>query len=147
MKLVIGADHAGFELASELAAHLVTLGHQVEQVGANSTERYDYPDASDLVAASLLGNQAEFGILVCGSGIGVSIRANRYMHVRAALCTSVEMAELARQHNRANVLCLGARILTGDLAKEITETFLKTPEDPSERHALRVKKLDSPLNC
>lgn len=147
MKLAVGADHAGFELAVELVTWLKEQGHQVEQLGATSTERYDYPDASDLVACQVLSGQVAFGILICGTGIGVSIRANRYPGVRAAECTSVAMAELARGHNHANVLCLGSRILTPEEAKAITATFLDSPEDPGDRHVNRVKKLDGERIC
>lgn len=147
MKLAVGADHAGFDLASSLADWLRGLGHEVVQLGATSTERYDYPDASDLVACRILGGQADLGVLVCGTGIGVSIRANRYPGVRAAECTSTTMAELARGHNHANVLCLGSRILSPDEAKQITARFLESPEDPGDRHVKRVGKLDAERVC
>ena len=147
MKLAVGADHAGFELATTIADWLRGQGHEVEQLGATSTERYDYPDASDLVACRVLAGEATFGVLICGTGIGVSIRANRYPGIRAGECTSTEMAELARGHNHANVLCLGSRILTEDEAKAITATFLDSPEDPGDRHVNRVKKLDGPRVC
>ncbi len=143
MKICIGADHAGFEYAEDLSGQLKGLGHEVIRVGATSNDRFDYPIASDELATEILSGRAEFGILICGSGIGVSIRANRHLGIRAALCTSVEMAELARLHNYANVLCLGARIVKKELAYEIAKAFLIGEEDGSERHAKRVELLDA----
>ncbi len=122
-------------------------GHEVVEVGAQSEEPFDYPLASDAVACELKGGKFDFGILVCGTGIGVSIRANRYPHIRAADCTSVEMAKLARLHNHANVLCLGGRILTKEQSEEIMSAFLSTGPDDAERHAKRVNLLDAELNC
>lgn len=145
MTIAVGTDHAGFDLAETIARTLVEQGHKVLRCGAPSTDRFDYPVASDELAEVVLSGKAEFGVLVCGSGIGVSIRANRYSGIRAALCTSVEMAELSRAHNYANVLCLGARITPESLAIEIVDAFLRGPEDRSERHAHRVELLDADL--
>lgn len=142
MNLVFGSDHAGFELRTELAQEAKAYGHTVVEVGATSTEPYDYPDASDLVAQAILRGHSEMGVLICGTGIGVSIRANRYDGIRAAVCCSVETASLARLHNHANVLCIGARTTSVELAKEILKTFLETGEDGQERHVRRVEKLD-----
>lgn len=142
MKLAFGADHAGYELRSELAKWAAEQGHEVEEHGAMGPEPYDYPDASDLVAHRLLDASVDFGILVCGSGIGVDIRANRYIHVRAANCCSEEMAALSREHNHANVLCLGARLMDSERAKSILGTFLSTKESTEARHVRRVEKMD-----
>jgi ribose 5-phosphate isomerase B len=148
MRLAFGADHAGYCLREELAQWAKDQGYEVEELGAQSTEPYDYPDASDLVARDLLERKADFGILVCGSGIGVDIRANRYDHIRAANCTSTEMAELSRLHNHANVLCLGARLVDADKAKDILRTFLATQESQEPRHVRRVEKMDRDVsNC
>ncbi len=147
LRIVVGADHAGFELASTIAAWLRDIGHEVNQVGARDTEPYDYSDASDAAVCDFLTNKKDFGILCCGSGTGICIRANRYPGIRSADCTDVEIAELARSHNQANFLCLGSRILAVEEAKKITEVFLSTPPDPAERHHRRVKKLDDPLIC
>jgi ribose 5-phosphate isomerase B len=148
MRLAFGADHAGFCLREELAEWAKKQGHEVAQFGAESTDPYDYPDASDLIAHVLLENKADFGILVCGSGIGVDIRANRYDHIRAANCTSTEMAELSRLHNHANVLCLGARLVDDAKAKAILDKFLNTEESREPRHVRRVEKMDRDVsNC
>lgn len=108
-----------------------------------SPESYDYPDAADALCRRLLEGKLDFGILICGSGIGISIRANRHLGIRAALCTSPEMAELSRQHNHANVLCLGARITEPDVAIKCLDAFLNATPDPGERHVRRIVKLDS----
>ncbi|MBL8049436.1 MAG: RpiB/LacA/LacB family sugar-phosphate isomerase [Chthonomonas sp.] len=147
MKLVFGSDHAGFRYRQMLAEHARNLGHSVTEVGAEGLESYDYPDASDALAPYLLESKADLGVLICGSGIGVSIRANRYPHIRAALCTTVELGQLARQHNHANVLCLGERIISEELARGIFDAFLATKPDNEQRHEKRVKKLDAPLGC
>ena len=145
MNIVIGADHAGFEYAAKLREYLETEQGDVFQVGAKSTEPYDYPDASDAVAKSIRDGEATFGVLICGSGIGVCIRANRYFHIRAAQCFTLEMAQLARRHNHANVLCLGERTQEYSSCVEILKAFLETEEDHAPRHGQRVNKLDAPL--
>jgi ribose 5-phosphate isomerase B len=142
VKLAFGADHAGFCLRRDLAEWAKGQGWEVAEFGAESTEPYDYPDAADLVARELERKTVDFGVLVCGSGIGVDIRANRYDFIRAANCTSTEMAELSRLHNHANVLCLGARLMDSEKAKEILETFLQTQESQEPRHIRRVEKMD-----
>jgi ribose 5-phosphate isomerase B len=146
MKLAFGADHAGYCLREELAAWAIQQGHEVVQLGAQSMEPYDYPEAADEVAAELLDGKADFGIIVCGSGIGVDIRANRYGHIRAANCVTKEMAELSREHNHANVLCLGARLMNAETAKDIVTTFLSTEESKEPRHIRRVEKMDGELS-
>lgn len=143
MKIVLGSDHAGFDLRGVLAEYL-SVDHEVVQVGALDHSSYDYPNASDAVASVLLDGSAELGVLICGTGIGVSIRANRHPHIRAALCCGKEEAVLARQHNHANVLCLGARMLSSEQALEILKTFLSTDEDKDPRHERRVEQLDRP---
>ncbi|HXH61105.1 MAG TPA: ribose 5-phosphate isomerase B, partial [Fimbriimonadaceae bacterium] len=142
MKIVFGCDHAGFALREALVRHAQAQGHETVSVGAESEEPYDYPDAADLACEILLGGGAEFGVLVCGSGIGICMRANRYHGIRAADCTSVEMAQLAREHNHANVLCLGQRITPEETAVLIMDAFLAEPENQAERHKRRVAKID-----
>lgn len=142
MKIIFGADHAGYCLREELAKWAGGAGIEVEQVGATGPEPFDYPEASDLVAQRLLDGGADFGVLVCGSGIGVDIRANRYTHIRAANCVTEEMASLSREHNHANVLCLGARLMDSERAISILQTFLKTEESREPRHLRRVEKMD-----
>ena len=145
MRLVLGSDHAGFQLRGLLASWAKQHGHEVVEVGAQDENPYDYPDAADLAIKPLLQGEFDKGILVCGSGGGVCIRANRYIGVRAILCYNVEQAWLARQHDHANVLCLGQRLTSSQNAIQILDTFLKTPEDLDERHCRRVQKLDQPL--
>jgi ribose 5-phosphate isomerase B len=144
--IAIGSDHAGFHMKTLLAGWLEEEGHQVARLGALSTDRYDYPCASDEVASKILSGSAKFGILICGSGVGVCIRANRYPGIRAAQCFTVEMAELSRQHNHANVLCLGERIQEYKEMQAIVRAFLATVEDLEARHAARVNLLDAELN-
>lgn len=141
-RIVFASDHAGFALREALAGHAGALGYETWSVGAQDESGYDYPDAADLAAKDLVSGNADRAVLVCGSGIGISIRANRHAGVRAANCCSVEMAELARRHNHANALCLGSRLVEETLAKEILETFLKTDEDRDVRHQRRVELLD-----
>lgn len=147
MLIALGSDHAGFELKQDVKVWLEKQGHVVTEYGAMSPDRFDYPQASNEVAQALLANTAQFGILICGTGIGVSIRANRFKGIRAALCTSKEMAQMAREHNYANVLCLGARILEKEAALEIVDTFLHGSEDHAERHENRVQMLDDEVSC
>lgn len=146
-RLAFGSDHAGFHHRTGLAEFARSLGHEVSEFGAASTESYDYPEASDLVAHEVLQGRADFGILICGSGIGVCIRANRYFGIRAAACYSTEMAKLAKLHNHANVLCLGERLTEFEAAKQILLEFLDTEPDGSPRHCIRVEKLDSELEA
>ena len=147
MKLIFGSDHAGLDLRRHVAEWAKSHGHEATEVGAESEAAYDYPLAADAVACQLKSGAFDFGILVCGTGIGVCIRANRYAHVRAAECTSVEMARLARQHNHANVLCIGGRILSMEQAEQILAAFLETTPDNAERHARRVDLLDANPSC
>ncbi|MFZ4506264.1 MAG: ribose 5-phosphate isomerase B [Fimbriimonas sp.] len=142
MNLVFGSDHAGYELRRHLADWAHGQGHTVTEVGSDGTGSYDYPDAADAGCNLLLRGEAELVVLVCGTGIGISIRANRHTGVRAALCTTELMARMARQHNFANALCLGSRILGTLQAESILQSFLDTPESTEARHRLRVDKLD-----
>ena len=143
IKLAIACDHAGFETKENIKK---TLGGTVEWVdlGTNSLDSVDYPDFARAMGEAIKSGKAERGILVCGSGIGISIAANRFPEVRAALCTSVEMARLARQHNDANVIAFGARITDSDTIFACIDAFLNT-EFEGGRHAGRVDKLK--INC
>ena len=147
MKLIFGSDHAGFEMRRHVAEWARMQGHDVTETGAESENPFDYPLVADSVACQLEKGGFDFGVLVCGTGIGVSIRANRYPHIRAAECTSQEMARLARRHNYANVLCLGGRILSKEESEAILSAFLETEPDVAERHAKRVELLDAELSC
>jgi ribose 5-phosphate isomerase B len=139
-KIAIASDHAGVELKSALILYLEESDIAAEDLGTHSKESVDYPDYANRMAEWLQKNPALKGILICGSGIGISIAANRHKHIRAALCTNAEMAKLSREHNNANVLCLGARFIDVDSAKTCVKAFLYT-EFEGGRHAARVEKL------
>lgn len=135
MKILIASDHAGFELKNKI---IKKLKYDWQDLGPQSEDRVDYPDYADRLAHKIKPGQ--FGVLICGSGQGMSMRANKFSHIRAALCWSPESSELARRHNDANVICLGSRLLTEESIYEILNTFLKSPFDGG-RHADRVKKI------
>src|SRR3990172_1089435 len=122
--IFIGADHAGFELKGKIIEHLKEKNIKLEDEGTYSEESVDYPDFAKKVAEKVLNNKNALGILICGTGIGISIAANKVNGIRAALCTNEIMAEYARKHNNANVLCIGARIVGEELAWSIVNTFL-----------------------
>ena len=138
--IAIAADHAGFALKSRIAAHLKAGGYKVLDLGTHSEDRVDYPDYGHALAEAVTNGQAARGIGICGSGIGISIALNRHAAIRAALCHDVTSAQLSRQHNDANVLCLGARLTGVEVALECVDVFLKT-EFEGGRHAERLKKL------
>jgi uracil phosphoribosyltransferase len=140
MKIGIGSDHAGFEMKESLKAYLSSLGVEVTDFGCQSTASTDYPDTGYPVARAVAASKVDKGILVCGTGIGMSIVANKVPGVRAALAGDVHVAKLSREHNNANVLALGARIISMDEAKAITKVFLET-EFAGGRHARRVGKI------
>ena len=139
-KIVLSSDHGGFNLKETVKNFLINKNFEVEDVGCDSLDPVDYPDFAKMLSDKLKNNKNAVGILFCGTGIGISMAANRFKHIRAALCTSVEMASKSRKHNDANVLALGGRILAEDLALDIVEEFLKT-EFEAGRHSLRVNKI------
>ena len=145
MKLVLGSDHAGIDLRKWLVEKLGAAGHSCREVGAPDTCAYDYPDASDELVKVLEGGGADYGILICGTGIGVSMRANRYPDMRCAICTTEYMAAMAREHNDANILALGSRVLGTEQALAIVNTFLATVTSEVPRHQARIKKLGAPI--
>ncbi|MGH1478549.1 MAG: ribose 5-phosphate isomerase B [Geminicoccales bacterium] len=138
--LVIASDHAGFELKAVIKLGLEKNGHKAIDLGPNEASSVDYPDMADKLAGALLDGLADKGVLICGTGIGIGIAANRHRHVRAALCHDVTTARLAREHNDANVLCLGARVIGAEVALDSVEAFLGTPFEGG-RHQRRVDKL------
>lgn len=140
MDLVIACDHAAFEEKEVLKQHLQSLGHNLVDVGTHSADRCDYPDFAKAGAQEVLKRQC-LGIFLCGSGIGISMAANRFSGIRAALCRSVKEAELSKQHNNANVLCLGARISSIEEIISITDAWLKASFEGG-RHSDRVSKFD-----
>jgi ribose 5-phosphate isomerase B len=138
--LALGSDHAGFELKEFIKKYLIDKGFEVIDFGTNSIESVDYPDFAHPVASAVNDNDFERGILICGSGNGVSIVANKYPNVRAALCWKEELAVLARQHNNANILSLPARFISTDEAIKIVDLFLNTPFEGG-RHQKRIDKI------
>lgn len=140
LKIAIGSDHGGFELKDKIVKHLKTRGFEVKDFGTFSADSCDYPKIGKEVASNVNSKNADRGILVCGSGIGMSIAANRFKDVRAALCWDLKTAELSRQHNNANVLCLGERVIDNDLAIKMVDLWLKTQFEGG-RHQKRVDML------
>lgn len=140
MKIAIGGDHAGFVYKDIIKKVLMENGHQVEDFGTHSAESVDYPDFAHPVADSVEKKDSDLGILICGSANGVAMTANKHQGIRAAICWTAELAELARQHNNANILCIPARFISQDDARAITESFLNT-EFEGGRHQRRVEKI------
>ncbi len=140
-KIVIGSDHAGYQLKEELKEYLLDNGYLVQDFGTQTDASVDYPDYVHPLAICIENNQTVKGILICGSGIGVSISANRHRNVRAALCWNEEVAALCRKHNDANVICLPARFISKDEANKMVETFLNTAFEGG-RHLTRVNKIE-----
>jgi len=140
MLLIIGADHAGYELKEKIKEYLLGLSHQVDDMGATSLESVDYPDYAEKVALGVSARNYNMGILVCGSGIGMAMAANKIADIRAVNCYDTTSARLSREHNDANVLTLGARLVNFELAKEIVDTWLKT-NFIGDRHQRRIDKI------
>ncbi len=140
MKIAIGNDHAGTEYKFAIMEELKEMGHEVVNFGTDSTESVDYPDYIHPVAFAVENNEADFGIILCGSGNGAAITANKHQGVRAALCWSRELVELARQHNDANILSLPARFISKYQALEYVKVFLQTPFEGG-RHKRRIEKI------
>jgi ribose 5-phosphate isomerase B len=145
MRIALGADHAGFALKEDIKKTLAEFGLTVEDFGTGSTDSVDYPDFAERVARGVAGGQFDRGILVCGTGIGMAIAANKIPGIRAATVTDVEMARLSREHNDANVLAIGGRLLDKKRALEIVRTFLETPfgGDRHQRRLDKIKDLES----
>mgnify|MGYP001348454302 CR=1 FL=1 len=140
MKISIGNDHAGYIRKNVLVEYLNKEGHNTKNYGTDTATSVDYPDFVHPVAKDIVDGNAEFGILLCGSGNGVAITANKYKEVRAALCWNKELANLARAHNNANILCIPSRFITEENLLNIVESFLKTPFEGG-RHQRRVDKI------
>ena len=140
-RIPIASDHAGYELKTRLAAALAAMGYDVDDLGPTSAESADYPDYAHPLAERVSRGEAERGVLLCGTGLGMSYVANRYPHVRAGVAWAPEVAALARQHNDANVLVLPARFLSEEQATEILRTWLETPFEGG-RHERRVAKIE-----
>ena len=139
-KIFLASDHGGFELKEKVKSFLSDNNFEYEDLGCSSLEPVDYPDYAKRLSKKIKDINNSKGIIFCGTGIGISMAANRFPHIRAALCTSVEMASKSRKHNDANVLALGGRILDNKLALEIVKEFLRTDFEAG-RHSLRVDKI------
>ena len=141
MKIIIGCDHAGFPLKTQIKVLLENMGHTVEDAGCQSEDSVDYPVYGKAVATAVAKGNFAKGILICGSGLGMSMIANRFTGVRAALCNDLFSAALSRRHNNANLLVMGGRLIGGDLAEEIVRTWLTTEFDGG-RHQRRIAQMD-----
>ena len=135
----IASDHGGYTLKEQISEYLTRKDHTVKDFGAYSITSCDYPDYANLVCDAVEHNEVKYGILICGTGIGMSMAANRNPAIRAGLCKDIETAQLTRAHNNANVLCLGARVTDSDFIEAIVDTFLST-EFEGGRHEKRIKK-------
>ncbi len=140
MKLMIGSDHGGFELKEEVKKHLEDLGYEVVDVGTHSPESCDYPDIAKAGCEKITSGECERGILICGTGIGISMAANKIKGIRAACCSDTYSAKYTRLHNDANVICFGGRVVGGGLACEIVDAYLSV-EFEGGRHQRRVDKI------
>jgi ribose 5-phosphate isomerase B len=142
VRIALASDHAGFELKEHLKRFLPGLGHVIEDLGTGSTASVDYPDFARAACSRLLSGHVERAILVCGSGVGMSIAANRMTGIRAVLCTDLYLARFSRLHNNTNVLCLPGRVIGVGLAEEICRTWFETPFEGG-RHSRRLEKIDA----
>ena len=140
--IALGCDHGGYELMQEVIAYLDQKGLEYKNLGCDSMAAVDYPVYAKKVAKAILFGECEKGILICGTGIGISITANRFKGIRAALCSDCFSAEATRQHNDANVLAMGGRVVGPGLAVKIVDTFLNTEFSNGERHINRVRQMD-----
>lgn len=140
--LAIGSDHGGFALKQAVMKHLQERGFAYKDFGTYSEESCDYPEYGHAVAKAVASGECEQGILICGTGLGISIAANKVPGIRAAVCTDCFCAEATRQHNDANILCMGGRVVGEGLALKIVDTFLDTPFSNDERHIRRIKKIE-----
>jgi ribose 5-phosphate isomerase B len=140
MNVIIGSDHAGYELKEEIKKHLSSEKIKVDDLGSINNERCDYPDYAARVATKVQ-KTGNIGILICGTGIGMCISANKFKGIRAALCNDEYTAQMAREHNNANILCMGGRTTSPEIGAKIAEVFLNTKPSTDERHVKRVKKI------
>lgn len=143
MRIVVGADHAGFELKEMLAAYLRHHGHQVLDVGTNSDDPVDYPDYADALSQAVLDGRAERGLLICGSGVGASVAANKIPGIRAGLCHNTYSARQGVEHDNMNVLVLGARVIGTEVARDLVDSFLGAQFNGEDRHRRRVEKINA----
>lgn len=140
MKIAMAADHGGYELKNTLKEYLEAKGHSITDLGTNSSESVDYPDYAALCCKEITGGHADFGILVCGTGVGISIAANKIRGIRCGMCYSPEVAALVKQHNNANVIALGGRTTDPETAKKIVDAYMSADFEGG-RHTRRIDKI------
>ena len=140
MKIVLASDHGGFELKEAIKKHLIKKGYDINDIGVNDTKSVDYPDYGKRAAMMVAGKEADRGIIICGTGIGISIAANKVKGIRCALCTNEYMARMSRMHNNANMLAIGGRVTGIGLAEDMVDVWLST-EFEGGRHEIRVNKI------
>ena len=138
MKIGISNDHAAVELKNDIVEHLKEKGYEIVNYGTDTHESYDYPAAAIKLCKAIQNNEVDLGIAICGTGVGISISCNKHKGIRACCCSEASSARLSREHNNANVLCFGARIISNELAYDIVDTFLTTQFSNGERHLKRV---------
>jgi RpiB/LacA/LacB family sugar-phosphate isomerase len=143
MRVVIGSDHAGFELKGKLSELAASLGHAVIDVGTDSPEPVDYPDFAEKVGIAIVSQEADRGVLVCGSGVGACVAANKIRGIRAGICHDVYSAHQGVEHDDMNVLVLGSRVIGTELAKELTRAYLGALFSGEERHQRRLRKVQN----
>ncbi len=141
MKIAVGADHAGYSLKEDVLNEIIKLGHQGIDLGTDSSEPVDYPDFAEALGEAVARGDADRGILVCGSGVGVSVAANKIPDIRAGLCHDTYSAHQGVEHDDMNVLVMGARVIGPELARELVKTFLKAEFSGEERHVRRLEKV------
>ena len=139
-RVLLASDHAGFKLKDKIKRFLIKKGNTVLDLGTKNTNSVDYPDYAHLLSKKMKNNKSQFGILICGSGIGMDMAANKHKNIRAALCYNIKSTKLSRQHNNANVMAIGARLIKAKIALMCVSTFLKT-EFVGGRHIKRIKKI------
>jgi ribose 5-phosphate isomerase B len=143
MRIALGADHAGFDLKRDLAASLAQQGHEVLDVGTFTAAAVDYPDIAEAVATAVRDGKVDRGVIICGSGAGVSVAANKFPGIRAAVCHDAYTAHQAVEHDDLNVLCLGARVVGPAVAKQLAEIFIAATFSAEDRHLRRLAKIDA----
>ncbi len=141
MKVGISNDHSAVELKNSVLKHLQEKGYDVINYGTDSTESYDYPLAGSVLAKAIQNGEVDLGIAICGTGVGISIACNKHKGIRACCCSEATSARLTREHNDANIICFGARIVSTELANDIVDTFLTTPFSNGERHKRRIAQI------
>ncbi|MFV0527704.1 MAG: ribose 5-phosphate isomerase B [Lachnospiraceae bacterium] len=141
MKIGIGNDHSAVELKKEIIAYLESMGHEVVNYGTDTTESCNYSDYGEMVANAVVSKEVDKGVLICGTGVGISISANKVRGIRAAVCSEPCTAHLVSQHNNANIIAFGARIVGAETAKMIVKEWLDTPFEDGGRHRVRIDKI------